>query len=102
MQAVNETLPTAAVLLLVARNHPGVMTQVCGLCCRRGYDLVGLVCLPAATDSERCIWLKVAETTRLEQIVRQLAKLHDVRSVALHSADHEVFARFDQAGGTGG
>lgn len=85
-------------LHLVVTNHSGVMTQVCSLFSRRGYNLAAMICL-AGADGERHLWLEVPERERLDQIVRQLSKLHDVRRVTVHDDGHHVFAAMAQATG---
>lgn len=34
------------ILELTVRNHPGVMTHVCGLFARRAFNVEGILCLP--------------------------------------------------------
>jgi acetolactate synthase I/III small subunit len=82
----------AAVLELVVKNHPGVMTHVCSLFSRRAYNLEGIAVLPIGDGSNSRIWLKVVEETKLDQIVKQLEKLHDVKRVDRHDGNHRVFA----------
>ena len=67
-----------AILRLLVRNHPGVMSHVCGLFHRRLFNVEGIACLPTADPSRSAVLLLVREDTRLEQVVRQLAKLADV------------------------
>jgi acetolactate synthase-1/3 small subunit len=67
-----------AVLRLLVRNHPGVMSHVCGLFARRGFNVEGILCLPVGDSTRSVILLVVDEDERLEQVVRQLAKLEDV------------------------
>ncbi len=50
--------------------------------------------LPEGTVSR--IWLLVYADQRLEQLIRQLEKLVDVRSVREHRADHEVFVQAER------
>jgi acetolactate synthase-1/3 small subunit len=38
----------------------------------------------------------VNEDARLEQLIKQLQKLEDVREVRQHAADHEVFVRLEE------
>ncbi len=40
------------ILELTVRNHPGVMTHVCGLFARRAFNVEGILCLPIQ-DSEK-------------------------------------------------
>lgn len=82
---------TITVLELLVKNHPGVMTHVCSLFSRRAYNLEGIAVLPIGDGTVSRIWLKVAEETRLEQIVKQLEKLHDVKRVDRHGGLHPVF-----------
>ncbi|NCC53827.1 ACT domain-containing protein [Desulfobulbus propionicus] len=66
------------ILRLHVNNHPGVMSQICGLFARRSFNLEGIFCNAIGQGKTSCIWLKVDETDRLEQVVKQLAKLEDV------------------------
>ena len=84
-----------AVLELTVRNHPGVLSHVCGLFARRAFNVEGVLCLPVGDRARSRIWLLVAEGERLEQLTRQLGKLQDVREVRRHGADHEVFLRLE-------
>jgi acetolactate synthase-1/3 small subunit len=84
-----------AVLELTVRNHPGVLSHVCGLFARRAFNVEGVLCMPVGDRARSRIWLLVAEDDRLEQVVRQLGKLEDVREVRRHGADHEVFLRLE-------
>jgi acetolactate synthase-1/3 small subunit len=86
--------PTHAVLELTVNDHPGVMAHVCGLFSRRAFNVEGILCLPVGGGRSR-IWLRVANDHRLKQTVRQLSKLHDVREVRRHEADHQVFLRLE-------
>jgi acetolactate synthase I/III small subunit len=97
-QALLGSNRNAPALHLVVTNHAGVMTQVCGLFSRRGYNLAAMICL-AGADGQRHLWLEVPERERLEQIVRQLSKLHDVRGVTVHDYGHHVFAAVAQVVG---
>ena len=47
-------------LRLQVNNHPGVMSQICGL------------------FETSCIWIKVNANDKLDQVTKQLAKLEDV------------------------
>ncbi len=85
-----------AVLELTVRNHPGVMSHVCGLFSRRAFNVEGILCMSIGDGSESRIWLLVNEDGRIEQMTRQLSKLHDVLGVRRHEADHEVFVRLEE------
>lgn len=78
---VDYTAGSAVVLDLTVRNHPGVMSHVTGLFARRAFNLEGIVCVPVGDGAVSRILLLVADESRLEQIERQLAKLHDVLAV---------------------
>ena len=78
---------------LTVANHPGVMSHICGLFSRRAYNMDGILCLPLSGGDQSRIWLKVDAEQRLDQIVCQLEKLGDVKSVVRHGADHAVFVR---------
>ncbi len=70
-----------AVLALTVNNHPGVMSHVCGLFSRRSFNLEGILCAPQEGGSTSRMWLLVGEDRRLDQVERQLDKLHDVLEV---------------------
>ena len=80
-----------AVLELLVKNHPGVMSHVCGLFSRRAYNLEGIAVLPVGDGNMSKIWLKINEEKKLEQIVKQLEKLNDIKHVNRHSGSHSVF-----------
>ena len=70
-----------AILRLTVNNHPGVMLQICGLFARRIFNLEGIFCSAIDQGETSCIWLKVDETDKLEQVIKQLAKLEDVLAI---------------------
>jgi acetolactate synthase-1/3 small subunit len=80
------------VLELLVNNHPGVMSHICGLFSRRAYNLEGIVCIPVSTGEVSRMWLQVNEDEKLEQVIKQVRKLADVREVLRHDGGHEVFA----------
>lgn len=80
-----------AVLELTVNNHPGVMSHICGLFSRRAYNLEGIVCVPIGSGETSRMWLQVNEDRKLEQVVKQVQKLPDVRSVVRHEDGHAVF-----------
>jgi acetolactate synthase-1/3 small subunit len=84
-----------ATLELKVRNHPGVMMHVVGLFARRAFNLEGIACLPCRDRAFSRMWLKVADTDKLPQIMSQLQKLVDVVDVFEHDARHEVFVRME-------
>jgi acetolactate synthase-1/3 small subunit len=80
------------VLRLLVRNHPGVMSHVCGLFARRAFNLEAILCLPVG-DATRSVILLIASTDdRLEQMVRQLRKLEDVLEVRHAPESRPAFA----------
>ena len=87
---------TGAVLRLLVRNHPGVMSHVCGLFARRGFNVEGIICLPIGDGTCSMVLLVVNEDERLEQLIRQLRKLEDV--LEIHRAP-EARAAFAAVGG---
>ena len=84
-----------AVLELAGRNHPGVMTHVCGLFARRAFNVEGILCMPVGDGAESRIWLLVHDDARLAQMTLQVEKLEDVLDVRRHGADHAVFERLE-------
>lgn len=99
MEHVAEPLPQAGfakvVLELEVNNHPGVMSHICNLFARRAFNVEGILCMPLADARRSRIWLLVFEDQRLEQMIHQVEKLQDVRSVRRHGAEHEVFERLE-------
>lgn len=93
-------IPAATVLELRVRNHPGTMSHVTGLFARRAFNLEAIACAPVGNVSESTMLLLVANEPRLEQVQRQLEKLHDVISVRLR-ADilPDYFSRFVTSAG---
>lgn len=79
------------VLELIVNNHPGVMSHICGLFSRRAYNLEGIVCIPVGSGETSRMWLQVNEDLKLEQVIKQVEKLPDVRAVVRHDAGHRVF-----------
>jgi len=69
------------VLRLVVRNHPGVMSHLCGLFARRGFNVEGILCVPIDGGTCSAVLLLVADDQRNAQIVAQLRKLEDVIDV---------------------
>ncbi|MBK5073043.1 acetolactate synthase small subunit [Budviciaceae bacterium CWB-B4] len=77
-------------LELIVRNHPGVMSHICGLFARRAFNVEGILCMPLKGDTESRIWLLVQKDQRLSQMVSQVEKLEDVQQVK-YSEDLGVF-----------
>ena len=79
------------ILELTVRNHPGVMTHVCGLFARRAFNVEGILCLPIHGSDHSRIWLLVNDDQRLEQMMSQIDKLEDVVKVARNQSDPSMF-----------
>ncbi|GAB6049411.1 acetolactate synthase small subunit [Hydrogenophilus islandicus] len=100
IEQVAEPLPVSGfekrVLELEVNNHPGVMSHIVGLFARRAFNVEGILCMPLPDGTVSRIWLLVFADQRLEQLIKQLEKLVDVRSVRQHHADHEVFVQAER------
>ena len=79
------------VLRLHVRNHPGVMSHVCGLFARRAFNVEGIVCLPVGDGTRSAILLLVYDDERLEQMIQQLRKLEDVLDIERTPEAREAF-----------
>lgn len=79
------------ILELTVRNHPGVMTHVCGLFARRAFNVEGILCLPMQNSNQSHIWLLVNNDQRLEQMISQIDKLEDVEKVTRNQSDPSMF-----------
>ncbi len=80
-------------LELTVRNHPGVMSHICGLFARRAFNVEGILCLPLQDNQHSRIWLQVADDQRLEQMISQIEKLEDVLHVKRDTHESGVFSR---------
>ncbi len=82
-QPSSDALPRVRVLELRVHNHPGAMSHITGLFARRAFNLESILCVPDPGDAgaTSTMLLGVADEPRLEQVERQLEKLHDVLSV---------------------
>jgi acetolactate synthase I/III small subunit len=80
-----------AVLRLMVRNHPGVMSHICGLFSRRSFNLDGIICVPIGDSTRSEMLLLVKDDARLEQLILQLQKLEDVIEVSRAPAMRETF-----------
>ncbi|GKW17061.1 acetolactate synthase isozyme 1 small subunit [Pectobacterium actinidiae] len=78
-------------LELSVRNHPGVMSHVCGLFARRAFNVEGILCMPLANGEESRIWLLVKDDQRLQQMISQVEKLEDVLQVRRHGEEMRIF-----------
>ena len=86
-----EPVRRGVVLRLLVRNHPGVMSHVCGLFARRAFNVDGILCMPVGDGTRSVVLLLVHEDDRLEQVVRQLRKLEDVVEVGPLPGGHDAF-----------
>ncbi|MFP1723330.1 acetolactate synthase small subunit [Lonsdalea quercina] len=78
-------------LELSVRNHPGVMSHVCGLFARRAFNVEGIMCMPLPGGEQSRIWLLVNDDDRLAQMISQVEKLEDVLQVRRHGDDTRIF-----------
>jgi len=83
-------------LELTVRNHPGVMSHVCGLFARRAYNVEGILCMPIGQGEQSRIWLVVKQDQRLEQMLRQVQKLQDVIDVRCNNANRDTFEQLER------
>ncbi|HFZ8994813.1 TPA: acetolactate synthase small subunit [Citrobacter freundii] len=79
------------ILELTVRNHPGVMTHVCGLFARRAFNVEGILCLPVQGSDQSRIWLLVNDDWRLAQMISQIDKLEDVVKISRSQSDPSMF-----------
>ena len=76
---------------LIVSNHFGVLNRVAGLYAKRGYNIDSLAV--GETENPRFSRMSIVSTGddyMKEQVVRQLAKLHDVVSVTLFDSGNMV------------
>lgn len=90
--AISAAACCGTILRLLVRNHPGVMSHVCGLFARRAFNVEGILCLPVGDGARSVILLAVREDTRLEQLMLQLDKLEDVLEVCPAPEAQSAFA----------
>ncbi len=88
----------ASVFELEVRNHPGTMSHVCGLFARRAYNLEGILCLPTEKNHISKMWLLINESERIEQVAKQVNKLHDVLNL-IHHQGSSLFTRLEKFDG---
>ena len=85
------------IIELTVNNHPGVMSHVTGLFARRAFNVEGILCGPVGDGSTSVVYLLVNPGDKLDQIVKQLGKLYDVRSVQVRQdGDHTLFHRLEE------
>jgi acetolactate synthase-1/3 small subunit len=83
------------VLELTVNNHPGVMSHICGLFARRAFNLSGILCMPLQGNRQSRIWLLVEDGDKVDQIVKQVAKLEDVLEVRNQMPERQVFLELE-------
>lgn len=81
---------TELLIELRVRNHPGVMSHVTGLFARRAFNIERILCLPQGAGGTSRILLTVREPARVEQVLRQAEKLHDVLEARERPEDAEA------------
>ncbi|AYD44104.1 MULTISPECIES: acetolactate synthase small subunit [Yersinia] len=86
-----QVISARVTLLLTVRNHPGVMSHICGLFARRAFNVDGILCMPLAGGEESRIWLQVLDDQRLQQMISQLEKLEDVLQVCRFDSEMPIF-----------
>jgi acetolactate synthase I/III small subunit len=91
-ESFTTTARTSPGLRLLVRNHPGVMSHLCGLLARRGFNVEGVVCVPIDDGTRSVILLIVNNHERLDQLIRQLRKLEDVLEIHHAPEACQVFA----------
>jgi acetolactate synthase-1/3 small subunit len=72
-------------LSIIVSNKAGVLVRVCGLFSKRAYNIDSLYVNSMAENEEfsRIIMTSSGDDETKAQIVKQLAKLHDVRDVKI-------------------
>ena len=90
---IEEAIVGGAVLQLTVRNHPGVMSHICGLFSRRSFNLDGIICLPIGDATRSGMLLLVKDDARLAQLILQLQKLEDVIEVRRASGMRAAFEK---------
>lgn len=88
---MQQTVSDNVILELTVRNHPGVMTHVCGLFARRAFNVEGILCLQIKDSEQSRIWLLVNDDQRLEQMISQIEKLEDVVQVVRNQSSPGMF-----------
>ena len=71
------------VIELIVKNHPGVMSHITGLFARRAFNLEGILCGQIGNSEYSRMYLLVKNDERLEQIIKQVQKLYDVKEVSV-------------------
>ncbi|MBM9604937.1 ACT domain-containing protein [Desulfopila inferna] len=81
---------------LTVNNHPGVMSHICGLFSRRAYNLEKILCFPMENMTESKMWLLVKEESKLDQVIKQVEKLEDVRRLEYRRNSKAFFVQLEK------
>ncbi|MDD4183702.1 MAG: acetolactate synthase small subunit [Candidatus Omnitrophica bacterium] len=81
------------IIELRVNNHAGVMSHITGLFSRRNFNLEGILCTPLNRPAQSRICLIVRHDSDIEQIIKQLQKLYDVRKVFLLTGSGDSLMR---------
>jgi acetolactate synthase-1/3 small subunit len=81
---------------LTVSNHPGVMSHICGLFSRRAYNLEKILVFPKANMTESKMWLLVKEESKLDQVIKQIEKLEDVRQLDYRRNSKAFFVQLEK------
>ncbi len=76
------------VIELHVKNHPGVMSHITGLFARRAFNLEGILCGAMGDGRTSRMFLMVNEDKRLNQLIRELERLHDTICVTMRNDVH--------------
>lgn len=70
------------VISLIVSNNPGVLCRIAGLISRRGYNIESItVGTTVDTHLSRITIVVMADESKLEQVIKQLDKLIDVKKI---------------------
>ena len=97
-QPVLETATAArcVAIQLTVRNHPGVMSHVCGLFSRRAFNLEAVLVLPTPGTDQSRMWLLVRDNEKFSQVCSQLRKLHDVLDLSVDPEGEKLFGNLER------
>lgn len=76
-------------LTLQVRDAPGVLVRIAHVFARRSCNISAITVTPHADGSWSDMEIKVRNVMRIDQIVQQLEKLVDVKSVRVESDESE-------------
>ncbi len=86
------------IIATLVENRPGVLYEVSNMFRRRGFNIDSISVGTAETSDMARMTITVrGDDNTVEQIVKQLAKLYDVKSVTVQDdLDHTVFNRIEE------